>query len=97
MAKGKWKVVFSSIPGGADKGFLIGGFFNGYFAIEEVCNFYEFSLKSPFGGFRGISRIASKSPLVIEYENTEFKLGPIGKLLRFAVKLYVSAQTVDLS
>ena len=30
--EGKWELIFSSIPGGAAEGYLVGGFFNGYFA-----------------------------------------------------------------
>lgn len=34
--RGQWELIFSSNPGGAGNGFLLGGFFNGYFAIKEV-------------------------------------------------------------
>ena len=34
-------------------------------------------MRSPIGSFVGISQIASLSPLVIEYENKFFKVGPI--------------------
>lgn len=59
----------------------MGGFFDGYFAIREVCDFYGFSLKSSLGGFIGPSKVSSKVPLVVEYENREFKLGPIGTMI----------------
>lgn len=51
--KGKWELVFSSIPGGAANGFLIGGFFDGYFSIKEIVDFFECSLKTAVGSFRG--------------------------------------------
>lgn len=74
---GDWDVVFSSVPGGAENGFVLGGFFNGYFAIQETCSFSigDFKLRSSLGGFAGPSRISSAKPLVIEYEIKEFKLG----------------------
>lgn len=55
--KGTWELVFSSlIP-------------SGYFPIQELCDFYAFSLRSswgpiPLGGFVGDSRITSAKPLV---------------------------------
>lgn len=77
--RGRWKLVFTSIPGGAANGFLIGGFFDGYFAISEVVDLYACSLDTNFlSGFRGPpSKVVSKSPLVIEYLYTNFKVGPI--------------------
>ena len=88
LLEGKWELIFSSIPGGAANGFLIGGFFNGYFAIKEVIDFYAFTLTSPLGGFKGPSRIVSKSPLIIEYEYREFRIGPIGQEVPSNIRNY---------
>ena len=88
LLEGRWELIFSSIPGGAANGFLIGGFFNGYFSIKEVIDFYAFTLTSPLGGFKGPSRVASKSPLIIEYEYREFRIGPIGQEVPSNIRNY---------
>lgn len=89
--RGKWELIFSSIPGGAANGFLVGGFFNGYFAIKEVVDFYAFSLDTSVGGFIGPSQVASTSPLVIEYEYKKFiplNIGPLGQEVPPNVRSY---------
>jgi hypothetical protein len=76
--EGNWQLVFSSIPGGAANGFLVGGFFDGYFSLKEVVDFYECSLKTNLGSFRGPpSVVTSTAPLEIEFVYTQFKVGPI--------------------
>ena len=67
---GKWELVFSSLIG------------SGYFPVKETCDFYGFSLISswgpiPLGGFEGSSRIASEKPLIVEFENEAYVLGPL--------------------
>lgn len=68
--EGKWELIFSSlIPGG-------------YFPITEKCDFFEFSLESswksfPLGKFLGNSEVISADPLILEFYNTCFVLGPL--------------------
>ena len=67
---GKWELVFSSLIG------------SGYFPVKETCDFYGFSLVSswgsiPLGGFEGSSRIVSEKPLIVEFENDAYLLGPL--------------------
>ena len=74
--EGKWELIFSSVPGGAAEGYLVGGFFNGYFANKEVVDFFACSLESSLGGFRGSpGTIVSTNPLIIEYVYQVFKIG----------------------
>ena len=76
--KGRWEIVFSSIPGGAAEGFLIGGVYdNAYFAIKEVINFASdfesIELNTPLGSFKGLAGISPKqSPFTVEYEFEKF-------------------------
>ena len=76
--KGRWEIVFSSIPGGAAEGFLVGGVYdNAYFAIKEVINFASdfesIELNTPLGSFKGLAGISPKqSPFTIEYEFEKF-------------------------
>ena len=67
---GKWELVFSSLIG------------SGYFPVKELCDFYGFTLTSSWGPitlgeFKGSSRIVSEKPLVVEFENEEYALGPL--------------------
>jgi hypothetical protein len=77
--RGKWEVVFASVPGGAANGFVIGGFYNGYFAIPECVDFFAYSLESKLGGFLGDSAVTSSSPVVIAAAYRKFKFGPIAQ------------------
>lgn len=95
VLKGKWELIFSSIPGGAANGFVLGGFFNGYFAIKETVDFFALTLESPIGGFTGPSQVASTNPLVIEYEYKEFKFGPIGQEVPPNVRSYTFVYVND--
>ena len=63
--EGKWELVFSSIPGGAANGFLIGGFFDGYFSIKEIVNFFECSLTTNLGSFRGPPSVVTSTVLSV--------------------------------
>ena len=67
---GEWELVFSSLIGA------------GYFPIKELCDFNGFTLKSswgplPLGGFVGSSRVISEKPLIVEFENEAYVLGPL--------------------
>jgi hypothetical protein len=68
--KGQYELVYSSlIP-------------QGYFPIEEVCDFKAFTLTSkfgflPLGQFQGESSIMREKPLEIEFYSERFKLGPL--------------------
>ncbi|KAJ1437654.1 hypothetical protein B484DRAFT_445036 [Ochromonadaceae sp. CCMP2298] len=76
--RGQWEVTWSSSPGGAAQGWVIGGFFNGYFAIKEVVDFYAYSVvvESLLCGFEGDSAVTSTSPcVVIEADYKKFKFG----------------------
>ena len=72
IIEGSWECIFSSIPGGAANGFVVGGFFNGYFAIEEIINFNngKIEVKSSLGSFVGSYKIVKQ--LTIEYELEKF-------------------------
>ena len=74
---GKWELCFSSVPGGAAEGFLVGAVYdNAYFAIKEVVNFAtdfeSIELNTPLGTFKGLSGISNQSPFTIEYEFEKF-------------------------
>ena len=74
---GRWEACFSSVPGGAAEGFLVGAVYdNAYFAIKEVIsfesNFESIELNTPIGSFKGLAGISNQSPLTVEYEFEKF-------------------------
>ena len=80
--QGKWELVYSSlIP-------------SGYFPVQEVADFFGYSLTSrfgplPLGGFYGDWEITSETnPCVIRFTTTEYRLGPVKLKLKGKERSY---------